>query len=45
VLHTAGQLVRTARRWHLKLDTDCPWVRELQTAFVRLRAGPLAKLS
>jgi len=40
VLHTAGQLVRTARRWHLKLDQDWPWVRELQAAFARLRAAP-----
>ncbi len=40
VLHTAGQLVRTARRWHLKLDQDWPWVRALQAAFDRLRAAP-----
>ena len=40
VLHTAGHLVRSARRWHLKLNQDWPWVRELEAAFARLRAAP-----
>jgi hypothetical protein len=39
-LHLAGLLVRTARGWHLRLDTDWPWARQLATAFTRLRAAP-----
>jgi hypothetical protein len=39
-LHVAGLLVRTARGWHLRLDTDWPRARQLATAFDRLRAAP-----
>lgn len=39
-LHVAGLLVRTARGWHLRLDTDWPWATELSTAFQRLRTAP-----
>jgi Transposase DDE domain group 1 len=40
VLHVAGLLVRTARGWHLRLDTDWPWARELAAGFQRLRTAP-----
>jgi hypothetical protein len=40
VLHVAGQLVRAARSWHLRLDQDWPWAHELEAAFHRLRAAP-----
>ena len=40
VLHVAGQLVRAARSWHLRLDQDWPWAHELEAAFERLRAAP-----
>jgi Transposase DDE domain group 1 len=40
LLHVAARLVRTARRWHLKIDRDWPWAGDLATAFARLRAAP-----
>ena len=40
LLHVAARLVRTARRWHLKIDKDWPWATHLATAFTRLRAAP-----
>jgi hypothetical protein len=36
----AGRLVRTGRRWQLRLDRDWPWAAHLATAFARLRAAP-----
>jgi hypothetical protein len=36
----AGRLVRTGRRWQLRLDRDWPWATHLATAFARLRAAP-----
>ena len=36
----AGRLVRTGRRWQLRLDRDWPWATQLATAFARLRAAP-----
>jgi hypothetical protein len=40
VCHVAGRLVRTGRRWRLRLDQDWPWATHLATAFNRLRAAP-----
>lgn len=40
LLHVAARLVRTGRRWHLKIDRDWPWAEDLATAFARLRAAP-----
>jgi hypothetical protein len=40
LLHVAARLVRTGRRWHLKIDRDWPWATHLATAFARLRAAP-----
>jgi len=40
LLHVAARLVRTGRRWHLKIDKDWPWATHLATAFTRLRAAP-----
>jgi hypothetical protein len=40
MLHIAARLVRTGRRWHLKIDKDWPWATHLATAFARLRAAP-----
>lgn len=40
LLHVAARLVRTGRRWHLKIDRDWPWATHLETAFARLRAAP-----
>lgn len=40
LLHVAARLVRTGRRWHLKIDKDWPWASHLATAFARLRAAP-----
>jgi Transposase DDE domain group 1 len=40
LLHVAARLIRTARRWHLKIDRDWPWASDLATAFARLRAAP-----
>lgn len=40
LLHVAARLVRTGRRWHLKIDRDWPWASHLATAFARLRAAP-----
>jgi len=40
LLHVAARLIRTARRWHLKIDRDWPWATHLATAFARLRAAP-----
>jgi hypothetical protein len=40
LLHVAARLVRTGRRWHLKIDRDWPWATHLATAFTRLRAAP-----
>ncbi len=40
LLHVAARLVRTGRRWHLKIDRDWPWAENLATAFARLRAAP-----
>jgi hypothetical protein len=40
LLHVAARLVRTGRRWHLKIDRDWPWAEHLATAFARLRAAP-----
>jgi hypothetical protein len=40
LLHVAARLVRTGRRWHLKIDKDWPWATHLATAFARLRAAP-----
>lgn len=36
----AGRMVRSGRRWHLRLDAAWPWTRHLETAFTRLRAAP-----
>jgi hypothetical protein len=36
----AGRVVRTGRRWQLRLDRDWPWAAHLATAFTRLRAAP-----
>ena len=36
----AGRLVRTGRRWQLRLDRDWPWATHLAAAFARLRAAP-----
>ena len=36
----AGLLVRTGRRWQLRLDRDWPWATHLAAAFARLRAAP-----
>jgi hypothetical protein len=40
LLHVAARLIRTGRRWHLKIDRDWPWATDLATAFARLRAAP-----
>jgi hypothetical protein len=40
LLHTAGRLVRHARRARLRLQADWPWARALANAFTRLRAIP-----
>lgn len=40
LLHVAARLVRTGRRWHLKIDRDWPWADDLAAAFARLRAAP-----
>jgi hypothetical protein len=40
LLHVAARLIRTARRWHLKIDRDWPWATDLAAAFARLRAAP-----
>jgi hypothetical protein len=40
LLHVAARLIRTGRRWHLKIDRDWPWASDLATAFARLRAAP-----
>ena len=40
LLHVAARIVRTGRRWHLKIDKDWPWATHLTTAFTRLRAAP-----
>ncbi len=40
ILHIAGRLTRTARRWQLRLDRDWPWATALEQAFARLRAAP-----
>lgn len=40
LLHVAARLVRTGRRWHLKIDRDWPWATDLATAFARLRGAP-----
>ena len=40
LMHVAARLVRTGRRWHLKIDHDWPWATDLATAFARLRAAP-----
>jgi DDE family transposase len=40
LLHVAARLVRTGRRWHLKIDKDWPWATHLATTFTRLRAAP-----
>jgi hypothetical protein len=40
LLHVAARLVRTGRRWQLKIDRDWPWATDLATAFARLRAAP-----
>jgi hypothetical protein len=36
----AAKLVRTGRSRQLRLDQDWPWTRQLQDAFIRLRAAP-----
>ena len=40
IAHIAGRLVRTGRRWQLRLDRDWPWATHLAAAFARLRAAP-----
>ncbi len=40
VCSVAGRLVRSGRSFRLRLDTDWPWARHLETAFVRLRTAP-----
>jgi hypothetical protein len=40
ICSVAGRLVRSGRRWRLKLDRDWPWARHLETAFTRLRTAP-----
>jgi hypothetical protein len=41
LLHTAGRIVRHARRTILRLQRSWPWAVELARAFARLRALPL----
>jgi hypothetical protein len=41
LLHTAGRIVRHARRTILRLQRSWPWTIELARAFTRLRALPL----
>jgi hypothetical protein len=40
LLHVAARLVRTGRRWQLKIDKNWPLATHLATAFARLRAAP-----
>jgi hypothetical protein len=40
VCHVAARLVRSGRRWHLRIDQDWPWATQLAVAFHRLRAAP-----
>lgn len=40
VLHVAGRLVRTGRRLILRLDMNWPWAKDLERAFIKLRAAP-----
>ena len=35
-----GRLVRSARRWHLRLPTDWPWAAAFLTALTRITAIP-----
>ncbi|MCA1700459.1 MAG: IS1380 family transposase [Actinobacteria bacterium] len=42
LLHTAGRIVRHARRTRLRIQADWPWAAALAAAFKRLRALPLA---
>ncbi len=41
LLHVAARIVRTGRRWHLKLQHDWPWVDALVAAFARARLLPV----
>jgi hypothetical protein len=41
LLHTAGRIVRHARRTILRLQRSWPWAINLARAFTRLRALPL----
>jgi len=40
ILSMAARLIRTGRRWQLRLDKDWPWATHLAAAFARLRAAP-----
>ena len=40
VCHVAARLVRSGRRWQLRIDQDWPWATQLAAAFHRLRAAP-----
>jgi len=40
ITHVAARLIRTGRRWQLRLDKDWPWATHLAAAFSRLRAAP-----
>ena len=40
ILSMAARLIRTGRRWQLRLDQDWPWATHLAAAFARLRAAP-----
>jgi hypothetical protein len=41
LLHTPARLVRSGRRWTLRIQRDWPWAADLLAAFARLRALPL----
>ena len=40
VCSIAGRLTHSSRTWHLQLDRDWPWAKDLAKAFDRLRAAP-----
>lgn len=43
LLHISGRLARSGRRLTLRLQSSWPWVNELLSAFLRLRALPSAR--
>src|SRR5260221_716062 len=40
ITRVAARLIRTGRRWQLRLDKDWPWATHLAAALSRLRAAP-----